>query len=50
MDGDKITAVRVWPTSHSAHGFWGFLSPAGCYRKFIKNFVVIAAPLTCLLR
>jgi hypothetical protein len=50
MDGAKITAVREWPTPHSARDLRGFLSLAGYYMKFIKDFGVIAAPLTRLLR
>jgi hypothetical protein len=50
MDDAKITAVREWPTPHSAHDLRGFLGLAGYYRKFIKDFGVIAAPLTRLLR
>ena len=50
MDGAKITVVREWPTPHSAHDLRGFLGLVGYYRKFIKDFSVIASPLTRLLR
>jgi hypothetical protein len=49
MDGDKVAAVRAWPTPHSAHRLRGFFV-ASYYGKFIKDFGVIAAPLTRLLR
>jgi hypothetical protein len=49
MDADKVAAVAAWPLPHSARVIRGFLGPAGYYRKFIKDFSIIAAPLTCLL-
>jgi hypothetical protein len=50
MDDAKITAVREWPTPHSARDLRDFLGLVSYYRKFIKDFDVIAAPLTRLLR
>jgi hypothetical protein len=50
MDVDKITAVSSWPTSCSARGMRGFLGLAGYYRKFIRDFSIIATLLTRLLR
>jgi hypothetical protein len=50
MDAAKVEAVSSWPAPHSARGLWGFLGLAGYYRKFIRDFGVIAAPLTRLLR
>jgi hypothetical protein len=49
MDGDKVATIRAWPTPHSAHGLRGFFGLTSYYRKFIKDFGVIAAPLTRLL-
>jgi hypothetical protein len=49
MDADKVTAVSAWPQPRSARGLRGFLGLAGYYRKFILDFGLIAAPLTCLL-
>jgi hypothetical protein len=49
MDADKVAAVSAWPQPHSADGLRGFLGLAGYHRKFIRNFSLIAAPLTCLL-
>ena len=50
MDADKVAAVEAWPTPRSIRGLWGFLGLAGYYRKFIREFGLIAAPLTRLLR
>jgi hypothetical protein len=49
MDSDKVAAVASWPLSRSPRGVRGFLGLAGYYRKFIRDFGSIAAPLTCLL-
>ncbi|XP_066384554.1 uncharacterized mitochondrial protein AtMg00860-like [Miscanthus floridulus] len=50
MDVDKVAAVAAWLTPRSARGLHGFLGLAGYYRKFIRDFGLIAAPLTRLLR
>jgi hypothetical protein len=50
MDADKVSAVESWPKPRSARALRGFLGLAGYYRKFIREFGIIAAPLTRLLR
>jgi len=50
MDADKVEAVASWPVPRSSHALRGFLGLAGYYRKFIRDFEIIAAPLTRLLR
>jgi hypothetical protein len=50
MDGAKVEAVASWPQPRSARGLRGFLGLAGYYRRFIKDFGAIAAPLTQLLK
>ncbi|XP_066354916.1 uncharacterized mitochondrial protein AtMg00860-like [Miscanthus floridulus] len=50
MDTDKVVAVASWPTPRSTRGLRGFLGLAGYYRKDIRDFGVIVAPLTHLLR
>jgi hypothetical protein len=50
MDADKVAVVFAWPQPRSARGLRGFLGLAGYYRKFIRDFGLIVAPLTRLLR
>lgn len=45
----KIEAIQQWPTPQSARAVWGFLGLLGFYRRFIKGYTTIAAPLTVLL-
>jgi hypothetical protein len=42
--------VESWYEPRSARALRGFLGLAGYYRKFIRDFDIIAAPLTRLLR
>jgi hypothetical protein len=49
MDADKVAAVAAWPPPQSPQALCGFLGLAGYYRKYIRDFSPIAAPLTCLL-
>lgn len=50
MDKEKVTAIETWPTPVSARQLRGFLGLAGYYRRFIKDFGTVAAPLTQLLK
>ncbi|KAG8484017.1 hypothetical protein CXB51_023201 [Gossypium anomalum] len=50
VDPQKIEAIRIWPQPTGVKGVRSFLGISGYYRKFIKGFATIAAPLSDLLR
>ncbi|GBG87262.1 hypothetical protein CBR_g45322 [Chara braunii] len=57
LDGDgikpednKIAAIRDWPTPRTLTELRSFLGLANYYRKFMRNFSTIAAPLRRLLK
>lgn len=50
MDSNKVLAVVDWPVLCNVCAMRDFLGLAGYYRKSIKGFVTIAAPLTALLK
>jgi hypothetical protein len=50
MDNDKVMTVVLWPHPRSTTGLCGFLNLARYYRKYIKDFGSIAAPLIGLLK
>ena len=48
MDPNKVAAIREWEAPRTVKGVRSFLGFANFYRKFIKNFSQLAAPLTRL--
>ena len=49
-DPSKIKAILEWQALRSATEIQSFLGLAGYYRRFMKNFSIIAKPLTTLLK
>jgi len=50
MDPSKVSAVIDWPQPTSLTQLKGFLGLTGYYRKFVKGYASIAAPLTDLAK
>ena len=50
VDPSKIKSIKEWKIPTSIKHLRGFLRLAGYYRKFVKNYGRIVAPLTTLLK
>lgn len=47
---NKVEAVVNWPAPHTIRELQRFLGFANFYRRFIRNYSSVAAPLTSLLK
>ncbi|GJV78676.1 ty3-gypsy retrotransposon protein [Tanacetum coccineum] len=50
VDPKKVSAVGDWPVPKNQRQVRGFLGLAGYYRRFIRGYASVAAPLTDLLK
>src|SRR5690606_8456252 len=50
MDPSKVSTVTEWPTPKCVKDIQAFLGFANFYRRFIKGFSAIVAPITRLLK
>ncbi|GBG73260.1 hypothetical protein CBR_g12978 [Chara braunii] len=49
-DDAKLTSIRDWPRPQSVTEMRSFSGMTGYYRTFVKNYSIVAAPLTNLTR
>ena len=50
MDADKISTIEDWPVPKSMKEILGFSGFAYFYRRFIRKYTKITAPITNLLK
>ena len=50
MQDEKIAAIRDWPPCRNATEVRAFMGLSGYYRRFVKDFSLIASPLYGLMK
>ena len=50
VDEEKVKVIQEWPTPTNAAQVRSFHGLAGFYRRFVKDFSTIAAPLTAVIK
>ena len=50
VDEEKVKAIKEWPTPKSITKVRNFHGLASFYRRFVKDFSTLAAPLTDLVK
>lgn len=50
MQTEKVQAIPDWPECRNLTELSAFLGTSGYYRRFVKDFSTIAAPLFALLK